>query len=123
MPGRFRWLTARKRLIERLTALWNYERYQVLFEEGGLYFYRKNDGLQNQDVLYVIDLRRPDPKDWNPIVPEAAEPLEQASYVGGMTFVSSHDKNAHSGPCPGRRYLSAASSETARWAWSIATFV
>ena len=48
-------IPARKRLIERLTALWNYERYQVPFEEGGRYFFRKNDGLQNQDVLYVMD--------------------------------------------------------------------
>jgi len=48
-------IPARKRLIERLTTLWNYERYQVPFEEGGRYFFRKNDGLQNQDVLYVMD--------------------------------------------------------------------
>ena len=48
-------IPARKELIERLTKLWNYERYQVPFEEGGRYFFRKNDGLQNQDVLYVMD--------------------------------------------------------------------
>jgi prolyl oligopeptidase len=48
-------IPARKGLIERLTTLWNYERYQVPFEEGGRYFFRKNDGLQNQDVLYVMD--------------------------------------------------------------------
>lgn len=48
-------IPARKRLIERLTTLWNYERYQVPFEEGGRYFFRRNDGLQNQDVLYVLD--------------------------------------------------------------------
>jgi prolyl oligopeptidase len=48
-------IPARKRLIERLTTLWNYERYQVPLEEGGRYFFRKNDGLQSQDVLYVMD--------------------------------------------------------------------
>ena len=48
-------IPARRRLIERLTALWNFERYQVPFEEGGRYFFRKNDGLQNQDVLFVMD--------------------------------------------------------------------
>jgi prolyl oligopeptidase len=48
-------IPARKGLIERLTTLWNYERYGVPFEEGGRYFFRKNDGLQNQDVLYVMD--------------------------------------------------------------------
>jgi prolyl oligopeptidase len=48
-------IPARKRLVDRLTALWNYERYEVPFEEGGRYFFRKNDGLQNQSVLYVMD--------------------------------------------------------------------
>lgn len=46
-------LPARAQLKERLTKLWNYERYGVPFKEGGLYFYQKNDGLQNQSVLYV----------------------------------------------------------------------
>jgi prolyl oligopeptidase len=43
----------RAAIRERLTRLWNYERYGVPFEEGGRYFYFKNDGLQNQSVLYT----------------------------------------------------------------------
>src|ERR1041385_5215818 len=43
----------RKRINERLTALWDYERYGVPFHEGGNYFFSKNTGLQNQSVLYV----------------------------------------------------------------------
>jgi prolyl oligopeptidase len=43
----------REALRERLTQLWNYERYSVPFLEGGRFFYFKNDGLQNQLVLYV----------------------------------------------------------------------
>jgi prolyl oligopeptidase len=43
----------RKRINERLTALWNYERYGVPFHERGNYFFSKNSGLQNQSVLYV----------------------------------------------------------------------
>ncbi len=39
----------------RLTKLWNYERYGVPFKEGGRYFYSRNDGLQNQSVLYTMD--------------------------------------------------------------------
>ena len=31
----------------RLTKLWNFERYGVPFKRGGLYFFTKNDGLQN----------------------------------------------------------------------------
>src|SRR3954471_11460878 len=40
---------------KRLTELWNYERYSPPMEKGGKYFYSKNDGLQNQSVLYVAD--------------------------------------------------------------------
>jgi len=40
---------------DRLTELWDYERFGVPFKEGGLYFFTKNDGLQDQDVLYVTE--------------------------------------------------------------------
>ncbi|MGH9944292.1 MAG: S9 family peptidase, partial [Pyrinomonadaceae bacterium] len=43
----------RAKIKERLTKLWNYERYGVPFREGGRYFYTKNNGLQNQSVLYT----------------------------------------------------------------------
>jgi prolyl oligopeptidase len=42
----------RASLRERLTKLWNYERYGAPFRKGGRYFFFKNDGLQNQSVLY-----------------------------------------------------------------------
>ena len=43
----------RARIRRRLTKLWNYEKYSTPFREGGRYFYFKNDGLQNQSVLFV----------------------------------------------------------------------
>jgi len=43
----------RKQINEHLTALWNYEKFGVPFQEGGSYFFSKNRGLQNQSVLYV----------------------------------------------------------------------
>ncbi len=46
-------LPARERLRERLTELWDYPRYGVPSFEGGVYIWRKNDGLQNQPVLYA----------------------------------------------------------------------
>ncbi len=46
----------------RLTALWNYERYGIPFKRGGRYFFSKNDGLQNQDVLYWVTSLKDQPK-------------------------------------------------------------
>ncbi len=45
----------REKIRERLTQLWNYEKYSVPFRRGGRYFFSKNDGLQNQSVLYTLD--------------------------------------------------------------------
>jgi prolyl oligopeptidase len=47
-------IPARAAIKQRLTALWNYERYSVPYKEGGRYFYSRNDGLQNQAVLYTM---------------------------------------------------------------------
>ncbi len=46
---------ARPWLKERLTALWNYPKYSAPHREGSDYFFSKNDGLQNQSVLYRQD--------------------------------------------------------------------
>jgi prolyl oligopeptidase len=45
----------RKQIHERLTRLWNYERYGLPWNEGDHYFYTHNDGLQNQSVLMAVD--------------------------------------------------------------------
>lgn len=42
----------RKQIQQRMTDLWNYEKYSPPFKRGGRYFFLFNDGLQNQDVLY-----------------------------------------------------------------------
>jgi prolyl oligopeptidase len=42
----------RGKIRKRLTELWNYPRYGVPTREGEWYYYFKNDGLQNQYVLY-----------------------------------------------------------------------
>lgn len=40
-------------LKNRLETIWNYPKYGVPFKKGERYFYFKNDGLQNQSVLYI----------------------------------------------------------------------
>lgn len=47
-------ISERPKLKERLTKLWNYERYGVPFKEGNNYFYSRNSGLQNQSVIYTV---------------------------------------------------------------------
>lgn len=42
----------RNKLKERLTKLWDYEKLSAPFTEGGKIYFFKNDGLQNQSVLY-----------------------------------------------------------------------
>ena len=45
-------LPYRKQIADRLTQLWDYEKYGAPFRRGDRYFFFKNDGLQNQSVLY-----------------------------------------------------------------------
>ncbi|MCB9780992.1 MAG: S9 family peptidase [Alphaproteobacteria bacterium] len=45
----------RQAIQDRLHALWNHERFGTPFHQGGRYFWTRNDGLQNQNVLYVAD--------------------------------------------------------------------
>lgn len=42
----------RQQLEKRLTDLWNYEKIGVPREHGDYFYFSKNDGLQNQNVLY-----------------------------------------------------------------------
>lgn len=44
----------RAAIQQRLTNLWDFEKYGIPFKQGDRYFYSKNDGLQNQSVLYTL---------------------------------------------------------------------
>ena len=51
--GYLKQIPQRETIEKRLTTLWNYEKFGSPFKRGGRYYFYKNDGLQNQSVLYT----------------------------------------------------------------------
>lgn len=45
----------RGKIQQRMTELWNYEKYSPPYKRAGRYFFSYNNGLQNQDVLYWME--------------------------------------------------------------------
>ncbi|PHX54056.1 S9 family peptidase [Tychonema bourrellyi FEM_GT703] len=60
--GYLKEIPAREKIKQRLTQLWDYEKYGIPFKEGDRYFYYKNDGLQNQSILYTLTSLDGEPK-------------------------------------------------------------
>lgn len=52
----------RNQIHKRLTTLWNYPRYGVPFHEGNYYFFFKNNGIQNQSILYIQNSLKAEPR-------------------------------------------------------------
>jgi prolyl oligopeptidase len=52
----------RESLRQRLADLWDYNRAWAPVERGGRYFQLRNSGLQNQDVLYVLETLDAEPR-------------------------------------------------------------
>src|SRR5881227_2157138 len=48
-------IAEREPIRKQLTTLWNYEKYTTPYKRGGRYFFSKNNGLQNQFVVYTVD--------------------------------------------------------------------
>ena len=55
-------IPARDKIKKRLTQLWDYERYGIPHKRGGRYVFSKNDGLQNQNVLFTVKSLKDRPK-------------------------------------------------------------
>ncbi|OON70711.1 prolyl oligopeptidase family serine peptidase [Hymenobacter sp. CRA2] len=78
----------RDRIRERLTQIWNYERYGVPQQEGEYLYYQKNDGLQNQAVLYV---KRPGEQgDGNVLLDPNKFSADGTTALSGTYFSNDH---------------------------------
>jgi len=76
-------IPAREKIKTRLTQLWNYPRYSVPHKIGGRYFFSKNDGLQNQSVLYMQESLESEPVmviDPNTFSPDGTVALTSQAY-------------------------------------------
>lgn len=73
----------RKPIVERLTKLWNYERYSPPSRQGTRYVFSKNNGLQNQNVIYVMESLTAEPRlllDPNTLSADGTVALSGSSY-------------------------------------------
>ncbi|MBL8815347.1 MAG: S9 family peptidase [Planctomyces sp.] len=52
----------RDAIEKRMTALWNYEKISPPFKRGGRYYFSRNDGLQNQNVLWTQETLESEPR-------------------------------------------------------------
>lgn len=52
----------REEIKRELTKLWNYPKYGVPHRQGKKYYFSKNDGIQNQSVMYEQDSLVDDPQ-------------------------------------------------------------
>ena len=43
----------RDKIKQRMTKIWNFEKRTAPYKKGNYYFFSKNDGIQNQSVVYV----------------------------------------------------------------------
>src|SRR5947207_5835968 len=102
----------RETIKNRLTTLWNYEKYSVPFKRNGRYFFSKNDGLQNQSVYYTMNslTDKPrvllDPNTWSKdgtvalaglSVSDDAKYLAYAIAEAGSDWISWHVVDVDSG--------------------------
>lgn len=74
----------RDAIRKRLTKLWDYERYGAPTKRGKHYFFSRNDGLQNQSVLYVADSLSAEPRvllDPNTLSPDGTVALSGISIT------------------------------------------
>ncbi len=85
----------RNTIEDRLTELWNYEKIGAPFIEGDYAYYYKNDGLQNQSVLYRYE-KDADPSTATIFLDPNSFNEEGTISLGGMSFTEDGSKLAYS---------------------------
>lgn len=82
----------REALKARLEKLWNYEKISAPFKEGNFTYYYKNNGLQNQSVLYRKDAKGVESVFLDP----NTFSKDGTSSLGGVNFSEDGSKVAYS---------------------------
>lgn len=82
----------RNAIRERLEKLWNYERIGAPFKEGEYTYYYKNNGLQNQSVLYRKDKNGKEEVFLDP----NTFSKDGTTSLGGVSFTKKGDLAAYS---------------------------
>jgi len=81
----------RDEIRNRLTEIWNFERYTAPFWQNGRFFFYKNDGLQNQSVLFVREGLEGDPRvllDPNLIAEDGTAALAAVGVSGDARYLA-----------------------------------
>jgi prolyl oligopeptidase len=81
----------RDAIHRRLTELWDYPRTSVPRREGGRYFFSRNNGLQNQAVLYVQESLDAEPRvvlDPNALSEDGTIALTNTAYSHDGTLLA-----------------------------------
>ena len=82
---------ARETLRARLATLWNFERYGIPSKEGGFYVFSRNDGLQNQPVVYrarTLDARPEVLLDANSLSADGTVALAGSAFTDDGRFMA-----------------------------------
>ncbi|MCR4031890.1 MULTISPECIES: prolyl oligopeptidase family serine peptidase [Flavobacterium] len=82
----------REELKKRMEKLWNYEKIGAPFKEGKFTYYSKNNGLQNQSVVYRKDLNGKEEVFLDP----NTFSKDGTTSLGGLNFSKDGNKAAYS---------------------------
>ena len=85
----------REELKERLSVLWNYEKVGAPFKEGDYSYFYKNDGLQNQYVIYRYKTDE-DPETAQVFLDPNTFKEDGTISLGGLSFSEDGSKAAYS---------------------------